>query len=378
MAPVRSLSTRLVATMLVAAAIMSAAIVALVVERVDRGLARQTAAVMRLTEEKLAGRLDADARLARARLDQLADDVDRRFAAVVQSADATQAIGSQNVVAIAQALAPALALADIDGAVVLDTRARVVGASALAVDLLYANAALGGTWLAPAAVELASANDRRQPRTVRARMVLDAATAAALGTDAVGALAEIMLHPVFDEFGDVGALALGYRRLRAVEPVLTEFFNISGISIVVLSEGRRIASAGPAGDASAPIGPTWAAMLTRVDDGRFLARCVPVPAVLGARLCALAPGSELQALGLPMIAIGASQSRQLTVWLIAIVAGALVLFGAVAHLASRRVARPLVEITGAVRAVAQGDRTAAVPGTARDDGSATSHARSRS
>src|SRR4051794_11748217 len=157
MAPVRSLSTRLVATMLVAAAIMSAAIVALVVERVDRGLPPPTAPVMRLTDEKLAGRLDADARRARARLDQLADDVDRRFAAVVQSADATQAIGSQNVVAIAQALAPALALADIDGAVVLDTRARVVGASALAVDLLHANAALGGTWLAAAAVELASA-----------------------------------------------------------------------------------------------------------------------------------------------------------------------------------------------------------------------------
>lgn len=367
MARLRSLSTRLVVATLATAAITSTAIVGLAIFRVDRGLAKQTAEIVRLSEEKLSQRLDSDARLARARLDMLADDVDRRFAALAQGADVAQAIASLNVVAISEATAPALPLADIDGFVVVDPQARVVGANALTVDLLRANAAMGRSVLAHEVIGLSSGNDRRQPRTFRARMVLDESITAAVGAQAAGALADVMIHPIFDEFGDVIALLVGYRALKASEPTLSEFFQLTSTRIAVLNGGEQVSSAGLDGGSSLAISPAAASTLIRVDDGRYVARCAPLPAAIGARVCALAPSAELHHLSLPIIAIGESQSRQLTAWLIGIVAGSLVLFAAISFFISRQVTRPLVKITAAVRAVADGNWRGEVSGTQRSD-----------
>src|SRR5207253_8851981 len=113
--------------------------------RLDQGLARQAEQLSHLSEEKLAQRLDGEARLAGARVDALFNSTASRLESIAQRADITKAISSANVVAISELLGRAAQAAAIDGILVVDTNLRVFGADSDKLDIVAADRALQGS-----------------------------------------------------------------------------------------------------------------------------------------------------------------------------------------------------------------------------------------
>jgi methyl-accepting chemotaxis protein len=359
-----SLSTRLIIAVVATATIAFAASFGLTIVRLDQGLARQAEQLSRLSEEKLAQRLDGEARLAGARVDALFNSTASRLESIAQRADITKAISSANVVAISELLGRAAQAADIDGILVVDTNLRVFGADSDKFDIVAADRALQGSSLAAELQPIVADNDRKRPRVFRRAIALDEHQAQALGARGKSPLTFLIAEPIFDDFGDVFAALIGHRSLRPREPILEDFSRLEGAALAVMAGGGSISTAGFEGNAiSVTVAPD--SSLLRTTDGRFWSRCEDV--FERWRVCALAPMSELHALRNELVRIGEMEGRSLALWLIVAGIASILIFAGIMLLLSQRITRPLMQITEAVRAVARGDWKSEVSGTSRAD-----------
>jgi diguanylate cyclase (GGDEF)-like protein len=360
----RSLSARLIVSIVATAIITVGTFVTLVLLRADRSLVEQTSQLSTFSEERLAERLEGYARLARSRLFTMLDDVSRRFETVAQRADVVRAVISNNTVAISEILRPALEASDIDGVIVVDAKLRVLGAHDLGADILKANKTLPHSLLHAPIADVIRANDRENRRGYRLKTRLDALTSSAVGATSEGSLAEVMIEPVFDDFGDVVAVLIGHRLLKPDEATLAEFFALTGRSVAVLSSGGWVSGAGIRPPVSSLLGlrtdpPSPAS------DAEYVSRCVELWS--DAVVCSLASASELKQLTDQLVEVGGSQARSLTVWLLALAAASILAFVVTCLLISRQITSPLVQITRAVSAGAKGEWGVPITGTARYD-----------
>ena len=200
-----SLSTRLIIAVVATATVAFAASFGLTIVRLDQGLERQAEQLSRLSEEKLAQRLDGEARLAGARVEALFSARATRLESIAQRADVVKAISSANVVAISELLGRAAQAADIDAILVVDTKLRVFGADSDKIDIVTANRALQDSALAQDIRAILVDNDRKRPRLLRRAVELNDHLAPALGARATAPLAFVLAEPIFDDFGDVFA-----------------------------------------------------------------------------------------------------------------------------------------------------------------------------
>ena len=358
-----SLSTRLIIAVVATATVAFAGSFGLTIVRLDRGLERQAEELGRLSEQKLAQRLDGEARLAGARVEGLFATIGARLESIAQRADVVKAISSANVVAISELLGRAADAADIDGIVVVDSKLRVFGAASDKVDIVVTNRELQESPLAKEILAILTDNDRKHPRAVRHALALNEQLARALGARATSPMTFVVVEPIFDDFGDVFAALIAHRSLRPREAVLEEFSRLEGAGILVVSGYDSISISGIAA-AAARITSTDSSLLgTR--DGQYWSRC---EGLFGDwRVCALAPVGELHALRNELIRVGEAEGRSLAVWLIAAAVTSVLVFAGIMLLVSQRISRPLVQITEAVRAVARGDWKSEVSGTHRVD-----------
>ena len=357
-----SLSARLVTWTLVTALTTFSMLLVLVLHQVNKGFEQQSDQVSRWSEQRLAQRLVSDALLARARIDSLYDDVATRFASLAQRSDISKAIQSRNSVAISELLAPALQLADVDGALVLDEKLRVLGADRLDADVLRADKALR---FHPVLRDLQRVLDSDlDDRHVRITGRFDEYLAEAFAANRTAPLAGVFIEPILDDFGDVTAIIIGYRQLRRNEPKLAEFWRLTERGVLIVGDGKVISSTGPAIFAS-EFNQHNSSELLHLDAGRYVAKCVELWAT--ANLCAVAPSEELQHLATQVIAIGEAQTGALIWWLVGAVVIALFVFGLMSLAVSRHMTSPLREITEVVGDVARGNWRAFVPGLARRD-----------
>ena len=359
-----SLSTRLVVAVVVTATLAFAASFGLTIIRLDQGLERQAAQLSHLSEQKLADRLDGEARLAGARLEALFATVGSRLEGIAQRADVVKALSSANVVEISELLGRAAQTADIDGILAVDAKLRVFGADNDRVDIVATNAALQASPLAADIRTILTDNDRKKPRVLRRTLVLDEEVGRALGTPRSASLAVVVVEPIFDDFGDVFAALIAHRSLRARESTLEEFSRLEGAGLAVVAGEAAISTAGVPATALA-VGPAPDSTLMRSGDGRYWSRCTPIFEAW--RICSLAPVMELHALRDELVRIGEIEGRSLATWLIIVAIVSLMAFAAIMLLISLRISRPLAQITEAVRAVARGDWKSDVPGTRRVD-----------
>ena len=360
-----SLSTRLIIAVLATATVAFAASFGLTIVRLDQGLERQAEQLSRLSEEKLAQRLDGEARLAGARVDTLFTTTAARLESIAQRADVVKAISSANDVAISQLLGRAAQAADIDGILVVDSKLRVFGADSDKIDIVAANRALQDSPLAQDILAILADNDRKRPRVLRRTVALDEQGAQAFGARARSPLTLVVAEPIFDDFGDVFAALIAHRSLRPREPVLEEFSRLEGAGLVMA--GDRVDFGRPASRATCGRASRRSpnSSLMRSTDGRFWSRCDAIFEQW--RVCALAPVGELHALRDELVRIGEIEGRSLAVWLIVAAVASLLIFAGIMLLVSQRISRPLVQITEAVRAVARGDWKSEVTGVKRVD-----------
>jgi methyl-accepting chemotaxis protein len=358
-----SLSTRLIIAVVATATVTFAVSFGLTIVRLDQGLARQAEQLTHLSEEKLAQRLDGEARLAGARIDSLFATTAARLESIAQRADIVKAISSANVVAISELLGRAAQAADIDGMLVVDTKLRVFGAASDKADIVVANRELKESPLAHEIGLILAENDRKRPRTVRRVVQLTEQLAESLGAASIAPMAVIVAEPIFDDFGDVFAGIVAYRTLREREAVLEEFSRLEGAGVLVVSGEESISVSGISAS-TARIANVPDSTLMKTDDGRYWSRCESLSAW---RVCALAPLNELHVLRNELVRVGEAEGRSLAVWLIAAAVTSVLLFAGIMLLVSQRISRPLVQITEAVRAVARGDWKSEVVGADRHD-----------
>lgn len=359
-----SLSARLVIAVVATATAAFATSFGLTIVRLDQGVERQAEQLSKLSEQKLAQRLDGEARLAGARVDSLFATVGSRLESIAQRADVVKAISSANDVAISQLLGRAAQAADIDGILVVDTKLRVFGAHSDRVNIVAVNKALQDSPLAPDIQAIVGDNDRRHPRVVRRSLDLNDQIAQALGSPSTAPLAFVAAEPIFDDFGDVFAALIAYRSLRPREAVLEEFSRLEGAGIVVLGGQDSISMSGIPGLSASVAGAADSSLLHTMD-GRYWSRCEGL--LEQWRICALAPVSELHALRDELVRIGEREGRSLAAWLIIVAVASVLIFAGIMLLISQRISRPLVQITEAVRAVARGDWKSEVSGVHRVD-----------
>lgn len=358
-----SFSTRLITATLLTAAATFGMLLGLVLVQAGKSLERQTEEISRWSEERLAQRLMAETLLALARLNNMHSDISRRFASLSQRTDISKAIQSRNSVAISELLAPAIKLADIDGVMVLDEKLRVMGAHRLDIDILGADKLLRSHSLMREIEGVATRNNPKSPRRYSRAGRFDDYLAAAVGAERNSALAEIFIEPVFDEFGDVVAVLIGHRQLRASEPTLMEFSRLTGRGVLILSSGNLVSSTlkMQAPDSNRYI----SSGLIQLDNDRYVARCVDLWS--SADICAVAQSAELQQLANQIIAIGQEQNRSLVWTLVGAIGIAMTLFALMSLVVSRHMTQPLVKIAGIVGEVARGNWRIHVPGRDRRD-----------
>ncbi|MBV9516625.1 MAG: EAL domain-containing protein [Hyphomicrobiales bacterium] len=305
--PFSSIAMRLVLVVLVTGVLGFGMIGGLTALRLKEQLGQQADALGQLSEEQLAHRLDGEAYLARARLEELSAATATGLRQLAERSDVAKAVGSANDVTIRELLSAVAKTAGFERLIAFDDQGRVLGANA-ALDLLALNVALQGTEIAADLRPLLQDNERAHRRGYQDTLALEPGLMRSLRLPVRPTLAHIAAEPVFDDFGDfVGAL-IAIRPLNRSELTLEKFTSLADAGVVIV-QGEEILSS------SGPHGVTFRATqargtgLIRSDDGDFVARCVDYQAAT--KVCTFTNATAVSTTRDQMVRIGANETHTL-------------------------------------------------------------------
>ncbi|PVB62338.1 GGDEF domain-containing protein [Labrenzia sp. 011] len=337
-------------------------LIGLVAYQLETGMARQESELQQLSQSRLQEKLTADVKLAGTRLEFLFQDRVRRLNSIAERMDTAKAVGSRNVVAMSELLGPAAELADVDGIVVLDEEARVIGASSYKADLVQLGSKIQDFSFYPGIVQSLKQSFPGEKRTI-SRILPSSDTQVFVENDKVNAVSQVIFVPVFDDFGYVIGGLMAQRWLRKEEKLLAALAEINAFELAVIYDERIISRANFTGNESDISSPSSSPGITL--NGRRIVKCgVPV---LPLTICALMPIEALTATQNELIRIGSEEEAKLLRWLFLFGLLTLVAFATVAFLLARRVTRPLTNITRVLSGIAEGDFENKVVGTERSD-----------
>jgi diguanylate cyclase (GGDEF)-like protein len=365
---VRSFSIWFILTAVGAVTITFAVFIGLVLFQLHRNLERQKEELERFTDNKLTGILDADVVLAASRLKFLTNDIARRVQGIAMRADTVAAIGSRNMVALEAVLDPAARAAEVDTIVAVDTFGNVIGASIRNADLVAVDSVVQSSAQREDLIHALAEADRADPVVLSSLAKRETFSEFLDGTagnasKSAGLVSQIVMTPVFDDFGEVTGGLIAQRWLRASEPILKEFAEITGSGIAVYADSGLVSAAALAPDIL--FKNQGARLIATAGQDEFIARCAPTLGLL--TVCAFKPISELFAAQDELTRIATTEGRRLIQWLIGI--GILSGVGMSAAIAATAVpiARPLRKLSRIVSAVAHGNYDFSVEHTDRAD-----------
>jgi methyl-accepting chemotaxis protein len=362
--PQRSLGTRLIAMVLAMTTCVFVAVAGFIVWRLDRNLAEQATELTALSQAKLSQRLENETLLGRYRIETLFNEVSASIASFASRENLAKAVATSNIPHIRRALALALADTDINGVMVVDEKMRLVVAEAENSDLLAINKAFNAHAISKSIAALLKNNNHTTPTVFKKYLQTDAALLAALGGKGEPTLVFVIAHPVFDDFGEVVAVLIANRRLKATEPSLMSLSSVvrNGIGIVT---GRKIVSSAGLSDTALVVNATAATTLQKSAQGDLYYRCSDF--LIGSHLCVFSSETELNAQRDELVRISQKQSQALTLWLLAIGLVSMLLFGLALYMIMRRITRPLAAIATVIGRVANGETDMNIVGVGRSD-----------
>jgi diguanylate cyclase (GGDEF)-like protein len=305
--PFSSIAMRLVLVVLGTGVLGFGMIGGLTALRLNEQLGQQADALGQLSEEQLAHRLDGEAYLARARLEELGATTETGLRQLAQRNDVAKAVGSANDVTIRELLAVVAKTAGFERLIAFDDQGRVLGANA-PLDLLALNVALQDTEIGVDLKPLLRDNERARPRGHQDTLELERGLMRALRLPQRLTLAHIAAEPVFDDFGDLIGALVAIRPLNKSELTLEKFTSLADAGVVIVQRGEILSSAGPQGVTFQNLQPQGAGLI-RSDDGKYVARCVDYQAA--SRVCIFTHAAVISTTRDQMVRIGASETRTL-------------------------------------------------------------------
>jgi diguanylate cyclase (GGDEF)-like protein len=345
-----SIAARLVATVLGTGLLAFGLIGGLAMLRLDYGLQEQAEALGRLSARQLSDRLDAEAQLARARIDGLGSETSLRLRQLAQRADISKAIASRNDITIRELLAAVAKTSDIQHLIAFDTDGVPIGAND-ASDLLAINKQMSKSDLAADLKAILKNNSRSNPRGHQDTHVMPLGLLETLRLPVRLTVAHEALEPVFDDFGElIGALA-GFRILGRSERTLENFSSLSNSGVAIMHGNEVVSGAGRHAKFLQANRDSYG--LIHSDDGAHIARCADHDAEL--KVCTFTNTSAVTETRDQMFRIGAAETRSLMKQFL-IVAGMALLALILALLAGvRHATLGLSTLASAARAVAAGN-----------------------
>lgn len=339
-----------------------AGLIGLVAYQLEGSMARQETELLKLSHARILETLKADVELAGTRLEFLFEDRLRRVSTLSERQDTAAAVESRNVVAMSELLSAGASVADVDGLVVLDDKGRVIGASSNATDLVRLNRRIQRfSFFEDITASMAKSYPGNK-QTFSDILPLSE-TGIFVSVDKANALSQVIFVPVFDDFGFVIGGLLAQRWLRFEEPLLMDLAEINSFELAIVFDNKVISKANFQGHLSdlepSPTQPNIAY------NGLRVVECgVPLAPMV---VCAMLPIEELTATQNELTRIGIEEEGKLLKWLFLFGILALAAFAAVAFLLSRRITRPLTNITRVLSGIAAGDFENEVVGTERHD-----------
>jgi methyl-accepting chemotaxis protein len=354
----RSLSAQLLTSIIAIATVTFVLLLMLTGASLRWMLADQEAQLSLVSEKQISQRLASDAQLARGRLEFLKRDVAQRIEIIAKQADVRTAAQSRNIVAINEVLAAAASVTDVDTLAIVDNGLRVAGTDLAETDLIGLTTALRTDPLSDEISKII-AKATRSTASVFVKIQVNSVLARGARPESAS-IAMIFAYPVFDDFGDVMAVLLGSRTLRASEPLLAELARITSYDYIVRLQGRAISWTD---DKPAQFGTGSGLLLSA--DKKTVARCgVPFGP---ADICAVTHMDELNTLTDELVRVGEINNQRFQYWMALFSLAALAAFCVTVVFASRRVTRPLQHIHETVSALARGEWTTRITGTERTD-----------
>eukprot|EP01035_Chromulina_nebulosa_P021602 gene21602-27962_t len=358
------MGTRLIVVVLTMTAFAFAGVAGFIAWRLDQNLLIQSAEMYRLSKNNLSQRLESDARRGFNAMEKRFHEIGEDIGRISKRNDIIKLLMTSNITEIKRELNIAVAEADLTGLIIFDQKMRYVEGFTENSDAL--------TWATnfskkPIFSELSGVlhnNNRSDPRIFGRIVQGDAALLAALGSKAEPSLVSVMAYPVFDDFGDVFAVMVASRRLKAEEATLKGLNEIVPVAMAIVV-GRRIVSSVGLDDKTIEIETDQAGTLRRSARGNLYYRCTP--AFAGAFFCAFAPEIDLTQQSDTLTKIGRDQTRAVSISVLMIAFGAMLSLGVVLFFVMRRVTRPLARIAQVIERVSNGEAETTDFGAGRND-----------
>ncbi|MGL5447035.1 MAG: HAMP domain-containing protein [Rhabdaerophilum sp.] len=341
---------------------------ALIVHVVGRALyAKIEAESARLTEiatQKTSERIDIEARLADQRLRALVLRYEGELASIARQSRTINLLRERDEVRTARHIGPELRRAGFEGGLLVNSALVVIGGDRENMPLAASEQALRNLDFVEALQNLVTINNRASPMRYRQIGPMDISIAMLFQVPLQSRYGLFAASPVFDEFGDVAGLLIGYRLINPAEPTLAEFSAIIRAGVMLMHDGNVLSRAGNV-PGNLSLAAQDAAPLGYVPELSLVYRCVPSLPLT--RLCVLRDVDDVMRFRdeLQTLSMAETSRMQLRIGLFA--SGLAILIGWLIILLTRRLTGPLTDIAGEVGRVAEGNWTAAVPHIERAD-----------
>lgn len=367
------LAQRLVVAVFITLALAFLAFVMLTTFRLEQGAANQTRAMTALATTRVADQMRLLKELVAAEFQRKLVESRTTLAALAQNGETRSVIERGNIVAIDLVLSREARRGGFDGIIAFDDRLNALGSQKPGLPLLSANSALRLSPQSAQAFKLLAQNDPAKPASVFEFAYRSRDALSPFGISGEG-LTILLLQPVFGDFGDVVAILMAHRIVRADDEVLSSLSRKEQLGIRILEGGREVFATGLSSNAdtkptaeaaSVESLPSLNNALSMTEDGEFLVMCSTFGATR--RICLYEPESLLSGLVQPLRANVETEQRSLVLWLVSLAVAGVTLASVFAAAAVGRVLSPLHGIERAVRATARGNWMTHVSGQSRSD-----------
>ncbi len=352
-----SLGARLGALVVTMATIVFALVSCFIIWRLGENLAEQTVKLTDVTKVELSERLKGESLLGQYRMEATFNEFAASTASLASREYLAKAIATNNHPSLRNMIEKGRNQIGADGLIIIDMKMRIIAADVANTDIVAVNAAFRSHELRKKIEQLISDNIRSMASTLNSFLQTDSSMIAALGarTDLTSTL--VIAQPVFDDFGDIIAVLIANRHLKAVEPTLVKLAEVVGAGIAITSGDKIVSHAGLSETVHNVLSPRIDHM-QRTTEGALLYRCSAFAP--GMSVCAFRPETELTAQRDELVRISQEQSHSLAVWLMIIGLASITLLALALYLITRDFTRPLNQIAIAIGRVATGETSISI------------------
>lgn len=359
-----SLGARLIVLVLATTAVAFCGVAGFIALRLDRNLAEQTAEMHELSQGNLSRRLESDARLGHYLLQKQLTEINDGVASLANRHEVTKSILTSNAAQLRVELSRAVLEIDVTSLMVFGEKMRFIEGYANSGDAARNAARLKGSGIGPQVEALFSNNRRSAPTSLSQVLQAEGDLMAALGGASEAGIVSVFAYPVFDDFGDVFAVIVASRRIKAVEETLEGLNRIVDAGVGVVAHGRIQSAAGLA-NRDLAVDPAATRQLVNARNLRIFYRCIP--SFAQTLFCAFAPEAELTRQTDMLNAIGQTQTSSMTLSVMLIAIVTMLVLGIILVFVMRRITRPLTHIAGVIDEVATGGNAGVIVGVERKD-----------